>query len=430
MRFFVIVLSILLFSPTVFSGEPNKITLTEKDAVRIGLENNWDILIKDKKIKEAEALLEKSYSKVFPQLSTFFYFTNYNDHPFISYQDNRGYGFEAKQVIFDLSYFYNIKSAYSYLDMSKAQREEEKNYIISQIKKAFLHSILAKESLNTTKESLELARKYYETVTARYRTGESSDYDVLRAEVEVKNLEYKFLKAQAFWEVSLNYLKILLGIPSNVELVLVGELEHSDFDCNVEELLSIARNNRPLIRSLIFNEDYLKDSVNEIKGEFLPNFTVTFQDNFNQKETFSSSRSKYDDYWTLTARLNFPIFEGGLRLAKIKEKEAQLGEVELLKEKLIAQTEVDIRDSVLNIESAKRQIEATQKNVENAQKMYDIVYKRYLRGELSYLDILDSRNVLLNSKLNYLQALFDYNSYIFELDYLTGKNLDIEEVKE
>ncbi len=412
-----------LFVFTEFSQSKEKIlVLDEKKAVKIALKRNWDILIKDEKLKEAKAQILKTWSALFPQISGFASYQKYNNHPFITYENNQGYGINADQIIFNLEIFNTIRKASSFFKSAKEEKREQLNAVIFEVKKAFLYSLIAQKSLEVTQNALNLARKYLKTTKIRFENGEASDYDVLRAEVEVENLEYKFLKAKSVYETSLNYLKLLLGINLQEKLKIKGKVEFKRFRKDFARLVKSALSRRPLIKAIEFKEESLKHNLRAVKSEFFPSLVLNFQDIANEKEVFTFNREKYEDYWILTLRLNFPIFEGGLRFFKFKEAKAQLKQIKLLKEKTISGIKIEIKNALLNLESAKKEVEATQSNVKDANRMYEIIYKRYLEGEASYLDILDARNTLLASQLNNLQALFDYNLSLLKLKYLTGEN--------
>ena len=426
-KLFLLFLS-FIFTFTGFSQSKEKILiLDEEKAVRIALKRNWDVLIKDEKLKEAHAQLLKAWSTIFPQISGFASYQKYNDHPFITYEDNQGYGVNIDQIIFNLEIFNTIRKASSFFKSAKEEKREQLNAIIFEVKKAFLYSLIAQKSLEVTQNALNLARKYLKTTKIRFENGEASDYDVLRAEVEVKNLEYKFLKAKSVYETSLNYLKLLLGINPQEKLKIKGKVEFKRFKKDFTHLVKSALGKRPLIKAIEFKEESLKHNLRAVESEFFPSLVLNFQDMANEKEAFAFDRKKYEDYWMLTLRLNFPIFEGGLRFFKVKEAKSQLKQIKLLKEKIISGIKIEIKNALFNLESAKKEVDATQSNVEDAKRMYEIIYKRYLEGEASYLDILDARNTLLASQLNNLQALFDYNLSSLKLKYLTGENLEEEE---
>jgi len=407
--------------------QKENIVLTEKEAIRIALRRNWDILIKDEKVKEAKARLLKAWSAVFPQASAFASYYRYNDHPFITYKDNRGYGVNVDQIIFNAQVFNTIRAANSLLKSTKNEKKEQDNSIIFEVKNAFLRTLIAQQTLKVTEDTLNLAREYLNTTRVRFENGEASDYDVLRAEVEVKNLEYRFLKAKSLYETSLNYLKLLLGIDPRKKIEIKGEIKFTEFKADLDRLIDTALNKRPLIKTIEFKEESLKHNLSAVKSEFLPSLALNFQDIANEKEAFAFNREEYEDYWTFTLRLSWPIFEGGLRFFKVKEAKSQLQQIKLLKEKTISAIKIEIKDAILDLGSARKEVEATKTNVEDAKRMYEIIYRRYLEGEASYLDILDARNTLLASQLNNLQALFDYNLSIVKLSYLTGESLEIWE---
>ena len=56
-------------------------------------------------------------------------------------------------------------------------------------------------------------------------------------------------------------------------------------------------------------------------------------------------------------------------------------------------------------------------------EVYRTAIKSYDAGELSYLEYMQVKQLVINARENYITALFNYNKSLFELEEIIGKNI-------
>ena len=409
------------FSCLANASQDKTIVLTEEEAIETALKNNYDILSKKEEINQASARLKQAYSEVFPYISVSANYTHYKDHPFITYEDNRGYSFSVSQVLFSGGRIANtIVATKKALGATQEGSKELENKIIYSTKQSFYTVLLAEELVRIRKETLELAEESLSVTKKRYKNGEVSYYDLLRSEVEVANLKTQLIKAENFLKISLNYLKVLLGIDPSQEIKVKGEFKYVSQEIDLNREINLALKRRPVLKEVILQEKAAKAQVKAAFAGYLPQVNLNFTDYANQREAFSTGREKYDDYWIAAVSVSMPIFDGFLTYAKVKEAKAKQRELEILKKKLEDSVKVEVKNAVLDLEAAKSSVETQKENVNRAKEAYQIIKERYAEGEASQLDLLDARVALSTAQVNFTQSLYDFIVARAKLNYVTG----------
>ena len=82
---------------------------------------------------------------------------------------------------------------------------------------------------------------------------------------------------------------------------------------------------------------------------------------------------------------------------------------------------LDVKTCYFNLEEAKTRIPVAQLSKQQAQENYDLAVGRYKVGVGNYIEVKDAETTLSNAKLSYINAIFDYNLAIANLERAMGK---------
>ena len=83
-----------------------------------------------------------------------------------------------------------------------------------------------------------------------------------------------------------------------------------------------------------------------------------------------------------------------------------------------------VRQAYLNMKSAEQTIESTRVAVESGQESFRIATLRYRAGVGTNLDVLDAETSLETARNNYVDALFNYNIAVANLENAMGVPLE------
>jgi outer membrane protein TolC len=80
------------------------------------------------------------------------------------------------------------------------------------VKKAFYQVMLLQELVKVSKQANEGAKANYDNVASLYKQGVTSEYDFLRADVQLANTQPMLIQTENSLQLSKNYLKSLLTL--------------------------------------------------------------------------------------------------------------------------------------------------------------------------------------------------------------------------
>ncbi|MCK4423179.1 MAG: TolC family protein, partial [Candidatus Omnitrophica bacterium] len=214
---------------------------------------------------------------------------------------------------------------------------------------------------------------------------------------------------------------ILLGIDPAQGIEVKGELDYMPEDLDLNREITLALEKRPALKEIGLQGQAARARVKAAFSGYLPRVSLSFTDYANQKETFSAGREKYDDYWIAGLTVRMSLFDGFLTRSKIKEAKAKEEKLRILKDKLIDSTKIEVKNAVLDLETAKSIVESQEENVTKAKEAYDIIRRRYALGEAAQLDLLDVQVALSTAQINHAQSLYDFITAGAKLNYVAGK---------
>ncbi|GAB5466738.1 MAG: hypothetical protein Kapaf2KO_21740 [Candidatus Kapaibacteriales bacterium] len=328
---------------------------------------------------------------------------------------------ELNQPIFNYAVFQGVGSAKTYKGVADIQVDGVKSKTIKDTKSAYYSALLLKESVELVVQSAANAQKRYEDISVLYDNGLISEYDQLRAGVQVDNLKSEILNSRTNFQNALNGLKITIGVPVDEEIELSENL--SDFASSYsapsadEAKAEIKTGNYDLLT--LEESVKVQDAFVDLEqASFYP--TLGLFANYN----FQGQSNDFDfttfDQSAVGLRLNWNVFQGFQRSAKLEKaklnKEKAETQLDLLSRSLQTQGEI----VSLKMETAQEQIAAGNKTVAQAERGYEIANTRYQEGVGSLLEINDADLALRQAKLNRLQAVYNYLNAQAEFENLKG----------
>jgi outer membrane protein TolC len=418
--------------------EAEPIVLSLKEAIDKALEMNWDIKIADQDVKKAEEQINEAYSNAYPKLDiTGQYTRNFKlpvlfippDNAFNTSSETMTMEMGAKnnysgilslnQVIYSQKVNTAIKIASEYADFSKTGGKATRQSIILAVKKAFYGILLMKEVVKTYKQSYDVAKANYENIASMYKQGAESEYNYLRAEVQLANSQPALIQAENNLVMAQNGLKNILAVDINRPLEVKGDLVFEDIPAvAMDESGENAVSNSLLIKQLQIQESLLDKNITVEKADYYPVLSVFGQYQWQaQDNTF-----KWGDYkWAKTLmaglQVNYPLFDGFRRDARVQQAVIDKEKVALSRKKLEDNIKIQVTQARLKMEEAKKRISAQEKSIMQAEKALSISQTRFKNGVGTQLELIDTQAALTAAKTNYAQALYDFLSAKADWEY-------------
>lgn len=418
-----IILILILSSTAHGEVKPaDKTVLTLEKAISIAKENNRDILLAKEGSNRADQQIREAKSGAYPQLSFVSQYRRTLQKPvlFVEFGGEKqkfelGFDntfmstFTANQLLYSGGKMSTaVKIASKVRQSMEANRKQVAKNVILDVKTQFYGVLLSREVLKINQRGLELAEAHLKNITAMFNNGVASEFDLLRAEVQVANARPKVISSGNSLELQMNLIKNVIGIPLDTEIDIQGELIPDFIDETVIEATGkTALENRDDYRNLSLIRDAYLMNVKIERGNKFPilsaNYTYTFQGESNNF-AFDSN------YSSQAASLNFslPLFDGFRTSSRVQQARITVKETDYQLIKLKEGIEIQITQSKNAMDNARKRMESTDKTVEQAERAYNISRTRFESGQGTQLEIFDAQMALELSQLNRLQSVFDY----------------------
>ncbi len=321
--------------------------------------------------------------------------------------------------------------------------------VVTQVRLAYYQLLLAQEQVRLTAKSVERVRQSLKETGALNEAGLASDYDVLRLEVELANLEPNLRRAENTVLQARRQLAIQANVDDQESLRVSGalaEIDLADFEANsaenreilgfvgldldegrsVDDALARAGELRSDLRQLALTEDLRQTEMRLEQASYLPdvtlfgNYIVAAQNN-GGPTWFGGSAGQRAYSKLAGVRVSLPIFQGFRRDARIDQRRAALRQAQAQSELGLDMARSQVRTIVEGAEEAYQRAAAQRLAVGQAGRGYEIATAQYREGLGSQLELTDAEVALRQSEFNYAQAVYDYLVARAQLDEAVGR---------
>lgn len=262
----ILAISFLLLHFCLVSGETLNLSLDQ--CLETAYKNNKPLLQLEEKINSARYKIEEARSGFFPQLSLSGSYTRLGNVPgyespgmtimldsmklqfpptkiTMGSADNYNFGLSLQQPLFTWG---KIRNSYDISKHGFSLAQEEYRKTKQEIKfgvvSLFYNILLAKELIKVREESIARMEDHLKTVQERYDKGYASEFDVLRAKVQLSNAKPPLVQAKNLYQLTVDNLKNILGINLKDSVNIEGGLEFAPFEVNQSQAEDFAFKNR------------------------------------------------------------------------------------------------------------------------------------------------------------------------------------------
>lgn len=439
-RLFLTVMTVgfLLFSLTV-RGQAVQLKLTLEQAIEVALSDNPVIKIADQEIMKKEYAKKGTYASLYPQIDatgayqrtlqkqTMYMDAGQGAPTRISMGMNNTWsgGIGATMPIVSATLWKSLKISEMDVELAVEQSRASRLDMIEQVTKAFYSVLLSKDSYDVYKEAYDNAVANYNDVKKKYDVDKTSEYELLRAGVAVKNVEPDMYNAENSIVLTNWQLKALIGVDLTQKIECLGSLAEYEMEVvsNIVGTDSVSLTYNTNLKQLEIQKRQLDKALEMAKAANIPTLGLSLSYQVtSMNNTFNFGQYYWSPYSVAGLNLSIPIFAGGKRRNDIKQAGVNINQIQLQQEDTKRQLTVQSVQCVNSMNTCIKKYEAAQSNIGQAEKSYSIAVKRYEIGDGTQLEINDSRLALTQARLNLSQSIYEFMNAKATLEKLIGQN--------
>jgi len=428
-----IVTLVLIFISSAFSQ-----SYTLEQFIQLVEKNSRDLQMAQKELEMADAQYKEALSTALPKISAtglynrnlakMFLYVDFPDNETgdvtsqkfqMSYNNDINVMATLQQTLFSLQIGDALRAASQYEKLTAYVYDYSHQTIITVAKKGFYRALLLKKVWDVKAAAEKIARENYENVAKKYENGLVSEFDMLQAEVNWKNLIPETSQAQRNYEMGMIMLKTFSGIGLETPLLLEGNLD--SYPALPDSLgLETVLKQRADYNALQWERNLRETNVSAQRSNHYPYLTGHFTYNFtSSSDEFDLDRQ--NSTYFVGVRLNIPIYTGGYVGAQVQKAMVDLDKTDI--KVLQSQDEVfrNIKNVRLRLREAFSRILSADKTRETARRAFEIATSSADNGMATQLELADSRVQLESAVLNFYVATYDYLDAYYDWQLAIGK---------
>ena len=437
-----LLLTILLCICSFTIHAQEKITLEE--AIEIALSESNTIKIADMTIEKTGYAKKGAYSALYPNISATGNYQRTLKKQVMAMEmagqameievgmsNNVSAGVTAAMPLVNAQLWQSLKLSALDVELAIEQARSSKISLVSQVKQSFYAVLLAKEAYNVYKEVYDNAQKNFEDVEKKYNVGKASEFEYLRAKVNVNNAEPEVFNAESSVELAIWQLKAIMGIDLNTELDVEGELKDYTEELTVMTLAAsdtVSFENNTNLLQLRLQDEMLSRTIKMTKFQYIPTLSAQFAYNYNAMgNTFDMS---WNPYSVVALSLNIPIFDGFSKRNNIRQYKKTQDILRLNIEDTERNLNIALENYRDQMNTSVKRFTAAEATLEMAQKSYDISEKMYEVGKATLVELNDAQLALTQAQLTMSQAIYQFMINKASIEELMGVEYITEEKQE
>jgi outer membrane protein TolC len=457
---------LLAATPALSAQAPDTVTLDR--AIAVALERSRAVAEAEAGVTAANGRVREAWSTVLPDVSaTATYQRNFKVQQFflpaIFFDSTAGpdevrpvrvgsdnswfAGLTVEQPVFQVGAFIGVGAAGRFRSLERERARGVAQTVVTAVRQRYFDVLLALESLRLTEESVNRIRQTLAETQALNRAGLASNYDVLRLEVQLANLEPNLRRSRDGAAAARRGLLLEMGRDVAEPIEVAGRLHQMDLadpsrnTADNAQLLALsgpeldasalddayqtALDRRTDVRQVALNIDLERARLAVERAEYFPKVSVFGAYNVNAQEDGSPSFfGENANQRTTTAwggiRVELPIFTGFSQSARMQQARAAIDQYRARLAQARDRTADELRTLVAALDESRERVASQGRAVEQARRGFEIASAEYRAGLGSQLQITDAELALRQSEFNYAQAVYDYLTARSNLDAARG----------
>ena len=283
--------------------------------------------------------------------------------------------------------------------------DDAREMVVLTVGNAYLLALADETRVSSVEAQVATAKISLDQAEERHKAGTAPKLDELRARVDYQGLEQQLIVARNGLEKDKLALARTIGLPLAQSFNLTDKAPYAAFDkIDVDAAIRQAHANRKDVAAMVEQTKAAEEQRKAATADRLP--TVKFNGDYgdigvNVRHSHGTGNAQ--------GTLSVPVFkEFGLRgeaqiaQSKLDTQRAQLSD-------LNAQVDADVRDALLDIDSAQKQVEVARSSVELASEALKEAQDRYAAGVSDNLAVSQAEQSVAQANDQYVVSLYRHN---------------------
>ena len=360
----------------------------------------------------AQENIPQARAALLPQVSlNGSYQRNHPIKPDADSNNSYGYSVQATQTLFDASKYADYKQGKLAAKLADVQFDLSEQQLLLNVSQAYFDVLTAYDLISASKASKKLYQRQLEQAKTMFDVGAATIVDTHEAQAGLDNAQVQVLNAEQKLHLAQQKLEYYTGLnPVDIERIDGKQVNRILNRKTLAEWQQLAYLSNTNISAKHLAVEQAQAAVQKAKANRYPTVELqaAYQDQHQQVSNMGFSENVHNKGASIGVNLSMPLYTGGALSSQVRQTQFELlqREDELTASK--RDTDLQVREQYLNVQSGLAQVNALEQLVLTNRKKLESSQLGQQVGVRSNLDVIDAQRTLAESEQQLAKARYDY----------------------
>ncbi len=287
--------------------------------------------------------------------------------------------------------------------------------VISELKQAFFDLFLISKTIEILLENKELLENFEHIAESRYQVGQTSQQDVLKAQVEISKILDKLLVQGEKRRIAEAKINNLLFRPAETPVGKPAEFKKAELAYSLEELTQLSIGNSPELKGKESEMTRRRYGVDLAQKEFYPDFAAGFS--FVERED-------NPNMYGLMVSAKVPIYFWRKQQPELDAARLNLSSAKSMRDSTSSTVRYQVKEAYTTATTAEKLANLYKSAiVPQSDLALNSAIANYQVGKIDYLQVIDAVMTLLEYRIKYYESMVEFHKALAQLEPLVGVDL-------
>jgi cobalt-zinc-cadmium efflux system outer membrane protein len=297
--------------------------------------------------------------------------------------------------------------------VTRQKLESVTRSVLEQVKEAYLQLAYIQASLVVLDRNDKLLEQIEKIADARYRVGQGTQQDVLKAQLERTKLQLEVVHHHNVMQTQQALMQKLVNRTAASPEVTTEPPVETPLSYSVDELLGKVRTENPEVagQQQIINRQSLQVEI--ARKDRYPDFNVQYQ--------WQHTSDQFRDYYMVSFSARLPVYRRRKLNPEMNQAVEELNRSKREYESQVQAAYFEVRSQYISAETASQMLKIYREGlIPQALATYESGLAAYQTGRLDFETLLASFMDVLNFDNEYWKTLADHETALARIEQLTG----------
>ena len=360
----------------------------------------------------AQENIPQARAALLPQVSlNGSYQRNHPIEPDADSNNSYGYSIQATQTLFDASKYADYKQGKLAAKLADAQFDLSEQQLLLNVSQAYFDVLTAYDLISASKASKILYERQLEQAKTMFDVGAATIIDTHEAQAGLDNAQVQVLNAEQKLHLAQQKLEYYTGLnPADIERIDGKQVNRILNRKTLAEWQQLAYLSNTNISAKHLAVEQAQAAVQKAKANRYPTVELqaAYQDQHQQVSNMGFSENVHNKGASIGVNLSMPLYTGGALSSQVRQTQFELLQREDEFTASKRDTDLQVREQYLNVQSGLAQVNALEQLVLTNRKKLESSQLGQQVGVRSNLDVIDAQRTMAESEQQLAKARYDY----------------------